>query len=222
VFIGHFAAGLAAKKAAPQGSLAAYFAAAQLPDLIWPVLVLAGVERVEIVPGVTAVSPLLFVSYPISHSLVMDLVWAALFAALMLWRTRAAGPAIVAAALVLSHWVLDVVSHTRDMPVLPSGGPRLGLGLWNSVPLTLAVELSLFAIGVWLYVLATQPRGRGGSAALAVLVGVLLAAYLGDALSDAPPPSVSAICAVGLVGGALLLLLATWCDRARTSKAPPR
>jgi hypothetical protein len=148
-------------------------------------------------------------------------VWAALFAALVLWRTRAEGAAVVAAALVVSHWVLDVVSHTRDMPVLPAGGPRLGLGLWNSVPLTLAVELSLFAIGAWLYARATRPRGGSGRAALAVLVGVLLLAYLGDALTDAPPPSVTAICAVGLAGGGLLLLLAAWCDRARASAPPP-
>jgi hypothetical protein len=221
MFIGHFAAGFAGKAAAPRGSLAAYFAAAQLPDLIWPVLVLAGVERVAIVPGLMAASPLLFESYPISHSLVMDLLWAAFFGALVLWRTRNGRAAATAAVLVVSHWVLDVASHGKDMPLLPVGGPRYGLGLWNSLPATLIVELAMFAAGTWLYVQATRPRGPSGRTALVVLVAVLLAAYLGNALSGAPPPSVSAIAAVGLAGGALLLLLAMWCDRERTERLPP-
>ena len=103
MFIGHFAVGFAAKKIAPRGSLPAYFAAAQLPDLLWPVLVTAGVERVTIAPGDTAFMPLRFDSYPISHSLALDLLWAVLFA-LGMWRaTRDRRAAGACAALVVSH-----------------------------------------------------------------------------------------------------------------------
>lgn len=214
MFIGHFAAGLAAKKAAPGGSLAAYCAAAQLPDLLWPLLLLAGVERVAIAPGDTAFTPLRFDSYPFSHSLALDLAWAAAFAAFVWWRARSRGPALMAGALVLSHWLLDFATHRPDMPLWP-GGPRLGLGLWNSVAGTLAVETLMFAIGLWLYTRATEARGRAGRISLAVLVAVLLLAYFSSAFGP-PPPSVTAIALAGTAGFAILLALATWVDRTRT------
>src|SRR3954462_9069437 len=111
MFIGHFAVAFAARRAEPSASLGTYFAAAQLSDLIWPVLVLAGVERVAINPGNTAFTPLRFESYPISHSLVTVLGWGVLFGAIHWWRRRRAAAAIWIAALVVSHWVLDFVSH---------------------------------------------------------------------------------------------------------------
>jgi hypothetical protein len=70
MFIGHFAIGFAAKRAAPVVSLGTLFLACQLADLVWPTLVLAGVERFEIRPGITVVTPFDFVHYPWSHSLV--------------------------------------------------------------------------------------------------------------------------------------------------------
>lgn len=215
MFIGHFAAGFAARRAAPGASLAVYFAAAQVPDLLWPALLLAGVERVTIVPGYTPVTPLRFDSYPVSHSLVMDAVWAVLFAAIVLWRARRRRAAVAAGLAVLSHWVLDVASHVPDMPVLPAGGPLLGLGLWRSRPATLLVEAALFAAAVWLYARATRPRSGAGRLALPVTVLVLLVSYAGAVLG-APPPSVEAIAVVGLAGGAVLLLLAHWVERSRS------
>ena len=98
MFIGHFAVAFAAKKAAPSGSLGGYFAAAQLPDLLWPLLVLLGIERVAIVPGDTAFTPLRFDSYPISHSLLLDAVWAAAFGALLM--------VLVAATPLIVLWFL--------------------------------------------------------------------------------------------------------------------
>jgi membrane-bound metal-dependent hydrolase YbcI (DUF457 family) len=215
MFIGHLAAGLAARRAAPEGSLAAYVAAAQVPDLLWPALLLAGAELVSIVPGHTAFSPLRFDSYPISHSLVMDVVWAALFGALMLWRTRARRAAMAAFLLVISHWALDVASHAPDVPLLPSGGPKLGLGLWNSVPASVAVEAALFAVAVWAYAAATRPRPGLARAALPVFVAVPLVSYAG-AVFGPSPPSVAAVAVTGLAGGALLLLLAHWVERSRS------
>src|SRR5918999_1339466 len=142
MFIGHFALGFAAKRAAPRTNLATLFAAAQLPDLVWPVLVAAGVERVEIAPGHTAFTPLDFVSYPYSHSLVFVALWALAVAVLYRLRMRSTRACVVLALLVLSHWLLDFVTHAPDLPLVP-GGPRYGLGLWNSVPLTIALEALL-------------------------------------------------------------------------------
>ncbi|HYM23654.1 MAG TPA: hypothetical protein VEU08_10605 [Vicinamibacterales bacterium] len=212
MFIGHFALGFAAKRAAPRMSLAVLFGAAQLADLLWPVLVFAGIEQVRIDPGNTAMTPLDFVSYPYSHSLATLAVWAILFAFVM---TREPSPATpwVLVALVVSHWLLDFVSHRPDMPIYPSG-PKVGLGLWRSVPATVVVELAMFGIGIWMYLRATRARDAIGRWATAALVILLLAAYAGN-IAGGPPPSVDAIVVVGVIGAAILLALSAWADRHR-------
>lgn len=212
MFIGHFALGFAAKRVAPRVNLGTLFAAAQLPDLIWPVLVGAGLEQVAIAPGNTAFTPLEFVSYPWSHSLVLVGAWGVGFAALHRLRTSNPSAAPLLVALAVSHWLLDFLSHRPDLPIVP-GGPRYGLGLWNSVPLTLALELLLFATGVFLYTQATRPRSRRGQWALVSLVGVMLLAYFGNVMSA--PPSTEAIWTGTLVGFLLLLAWGAWTDRQR-------
>src|SRR5687768_10578640 len=92
MFLGYFAAGMAAARAEPRLPLGTALLAAQIPDAIWPYLLLLGVEQVAIVPGDTVVTPLRFVSYPWSHSLVMVITWGLLAAALYRMR-RGAGPA---------------------------------------------------------------------------------------------------------------------------------
>ena len=111
MFIGHFAAAMAAKRVAPKVSLGWLFAACQLPDLIWPVLLLAGVERARIEPGNTAFTPLAFDHYPWSHSLLMVAVWGGALALLYDLRVRRRGKALVIATLVVSHWLLDWITH---------------------------------------------------------------------------------------------------------------
>src|SRR5215475_14568193 len=155
MFIGHFALGFAAKRAAPRLSLAALFAAAQLADVMWPVLVGLGIEQVRIDPGNTAFTPLEFVSYPYSHSLLFLCLWGVVFGLICagIVHDRRALP--IAAVLSISHWVLDWITHRPDMPLYP-GSIKLGLGLWNSVAATIAVEVPMFAVGVWMYVRATR------------------------------------------------------------------
>jgi len=166
MFVGHFGLAFGAKKAAPAVSLGALFAACQLADLLWPTLVLLGYERVDIQPGATRFTPLNFVSYPYSHSLLALCGWGVAFAAVYALVRRARVPAaITIALLVVSHWVLDVVTHRPDMPLTVSGADRLGFGLWNSIPATLVVEVSIFAIGLAAYVRTTVARDRIGSAA---------------------------------------------------------
>jgi FtsH-binding integral membrane protein len=216
VFLGHLAVGFAVKRLTPRVNLATLFAAAEFPDLLWPVLVAAGVERVEIAPGITAFTPLDFVSYPWSHSLVMVVVWALVFAVVHFLRSRNPTAGIVLAVLVVSHWVLDYVSHRPDMPIYP-GGPHYGLGLWNSVPATIAVEGILFIVGAWMYAQATRPRDGRGQFAFASLIGVLVLAYVGNILSA--PPSRDAIWSGALVGALLLLGWGAWADRNRVPVA---
>jgi hypothetical protein len=213
MFIGHFALGFAAKRAVPRVSLAMLFAAAQFADLLWPVLVLAGLEQVRIDPGNTAFTPLDFVSYPWSHSLVMLVVWGLLVGGI--YRGIAGGrrSAMVLAALVVSHWVLDWMTHRPDMPIYP-GGARFGLGLWNSVPATVIIETLLYAAGVFVYVRATRPRTNAGRWGFVSLTVVLFLVYLAN-IAGGAPPSVTAIGVAGLAGGPVFLLWAWWSDRGR-------
>jgi hypothetical protein len=217
MFIGHFAVGFAAKKAAPAVSLGSLFLACQLADLVWPTLVLAGVERFEIRPGITVVTPLDFVHYPWSHSLAALLVWGAALglAYRMLRRSTWAAP-VVLALVVLSHWILDVASHRPDMPVTLTGPQRLGLGLWNSLPATMIVELILFGAGVALYQRTTIPKDRSGTLAFAGLAAFLLIVYVAN-LFGPPPPSVAA---VAWSAQAIWLLVAWgyWIDRHRVPR----
>jgi hypothetical protein len=212
VFIGHFALGLAAKRAAPRLSLAVLFAAAQLADILWPIFLAIGLEHVRIDPGNTAITPLDFVSYPYSHSLALLIIWGVVFGWLVAVRLRP-GVFGVIVALVVSHWVLDYVTHRPDMPLYP-GGPKLGLGLWNSVPATVAVEVPLYLVGLWVYRSATRARDTIGRWAFALLAATLLIMYAGNLMSP-PPPSVTAIWSVSIVGGLLFLAWAWWADRHR-------
>jgi hypothetical protein len=216
MFLGHLAVGLAAKRAAPQVSLAAWFMAVQLVDLIWPLFLLLGLEHVRITPGITAFTPLDFYDYPLTHSLAAAAIWAALFAGLWLvkrqlprFRTpRAGAAAMLLAACVLSHWVLDVVSHRPDMPVLPNG-PYLGLGLWYSVPATLVVELTMFAAALALYVRGRYPGAKRVSFWL--LIALVVAAYFAAAFGP-PPPDVATLAWSALTMW-IIIPWARWADR---------
>lgn len=214
MFIGHFALGLGGKRAAPGVSLGTLFFAAQFLDLLWPVLVLVGIETVRIDPGNTPVTPLDFASYPYSHSLLAVLLWAGVIGALYYVVRRRKAAAVVVGLLVFSHWALDFATHRPDLPLSPGSPARVGLGLWYSLPATLAVEFALFAAGAVLYARTTKALdtiGRYGFAGLLIFLSVsYLAAVLGP-----PPPSIPAI---GWAGQSMWLLVAWgyWIDRHRT------
>jgi hypothetical protein len=214
MFIGHFGVGFAAKKAAPTASLGTLFIACQFADLLWPTLVLLGVERVEIDRGNTLMTPLAFLSYPYSHSLLALSGWGALFGLVYVAVRRARVSAgVTLAVVVVSHWVLDVIVHRPDVPLTVTGATRLGFGLWNSMPGTLAAELTVFGIGVIIYARTTVARDRIGSIALWSLVAFLLVVYFGNTFGP-PPPSVRAV-AWAAQSMWLLVAWAYWVDRHR-------
>jgi hypothetical protein len=218
MFIGHFGVALAAKRVSPSISLGTLFLAAQFADLLWPNLVLLGVERVDVAPGITAVTPLDFVSYPYSHSLLALALWGALFAGIHSAVQRRAGAASwVLAALVVSHWVLDAASHRPDMPLVIGGGPLVGLGLWNSVAATVLIETALFLAGLWLYVRSTRALDRTGVFALWGLVAFLLFISFANLLGP-PPPSAQAVAWVAQSIW-LLVIWGYWIDRHRAPRA---
>ena len=211
MFIGHFALGFAAKRLVPRASLAALFGAAQFADLLWPGLLALGLEQVRIDPGNTASTPLDFISYPYSHSLLMLMVWGVLFgwvSSRMIHDRRVFG---VMFALVVSHWVLDYVTHRPDMPLYP-GRPTFGLGLWNVPSVEKAIEIIMYVAGLWLYLRATRARDAIGRWGLLVLAAFLFVGFLS---SSAPPPSVMVLWMMALGLGGLTLVWAYWADAHR-------
>jgi len=213
MFVGHFGVALAAKRIAPRSSVATLIAASSFIDLVWPVLLLAGVERVQIDPAGGPFTKLHFESYPWSHSALLVAGWAVAFAVVYLARTGYRRGALVVGALVASHWVLDLVSHLPDLPLWP-GGPKEGLGLWRSTPATLIVELAIFAAGIVVYLRSTRATRRVGSWGFAGFVAMLLFFYVSSQVAPAPP-SVTAIGVAGLFGSAIILAWSAWVDRGR-------
>lgn len=218
MFIGHLGLGLAVKRANPRTSLGTLWMAALFLDLIWPLLLLAGVERVEIDPGNTAVTPLDFVSYPISHSLLAAAGWAFLFAGIYWLVTRYGVGTFWVWFLVLSHWLLDAISHRPDLPLYPGSSRLVGWGVWNSRLDTVMVEGAIFIAGVILYSRTVQPRDAIGRYAFRTLVIFLVLVYLGNLLGP-PPPNAQSVTYLGLSMW-LLVLWAYWVDRHQQAIIP--
>jgi hypothetical protein len=213
MFIGHFGAGFAGKKFGKSASLGTYFMAAQWTDLIWPILVLIGIEKVEIKPGISAVTPLDFSYYPFTHSLFGVLIWAILFGTTYYYIKKNFKTAIILGLLVLSHWFLDLLVHIPDLPIFPGAGIKVGLGLWNSFAATVIVEGLIFIGGLYLYLKSTKTKNKTGTFALWGLVIFLVAIYISN-LFGPPPQSAEAI---GIVGNAqwLIVLWGYWINKNR-------
>jgi hypothetical protein len=213
MFIGHFGVAFAAKRIAPRTSLGMLFLAAQFVDLLWPTLLLLGVERVAIAPGITVVTPLDFVHYPVSHSLLAVVGWAILVGGGFLALRGDKRAALVLALLVIGHWLLDALVHRPDLPLTPFGDTRVGLGLWNSLAATLFLEVSLLLFGAWIYARSTMARDAAGRWGLRALVVFLLLIQAANLFGE-PPPSATAIAWVGQAQW-LLVLWGFWLDRHR-------
>jgi hypothetical protein len=214
MFLGHFGVALAAKKAAPKTSLGTLVFAAQFADMLWPLLLLLGIEQVRIVPGLLPASPFDFTSYPISHSLVAQMGWAALLVIAYFILRRDGRSALLVGALVPTHWLLDFIAHRPDMQIYP-GGTKYGLGMWNSLPLTIFVEYALFAAGTAVYLGATRAKDRAGNLVLWSLLGLLAVLYPAS-LFGSPPPSVQVL-AWSAISIWLTVPWAAWADRHRQS-----
>jgi len=216
MFVGHTALALAAKRRAPEVSLGWLLGATILLDLVSPVLLALRFEKVEIGSTEPSFVRMTFLEYPWSHSLAVAVGYGAILFGLARWRRVPPGSALLLGALVVSHWVLDFISHVPDMPLWPGDSPKLGLGLWTSIPLTFAVEGTLFIAGIWLYVSATRAKDKIG---IFALWGFLLIQTVMWATSPwgAAPPSLTALGVMILVVELIFLAWVGWADRHRES-----
>jgi hypothetical protein len=219
VLVGHFGLGLAAKRLEPSLSLGTLIFAAMFADVLAFILVAAGIERFRILDNVQR-NRLFGENIVWSHSLLMDVLWGALLAsAYFLWRRHSRAAWILFAAVV-SHWVLDAISHRPDMRLGPGIPGAVGLGLWNSIPATLIVEGAVWLGAMILYVRATRATGRSGIYAFWIGVAVLTLAWLSN-ISASPSVQGNAIAAAlpSLVFFGLASGWAFWMNRARTIQA---
>ena len=213
MFIGHYALGLAAKRSAPRTSLGTLFVAPTLADLLWPVFLLLGWEHAHVVPGPNPFLTLWLDDYPISHSLFTLIVWGALFGYLYQRKSGDRRAALIVAALVVSHWVLDFITHRPDEPIYP-GGPELGLGLWNYVTATVVVETAMLLVGVIIYLRTTRGRDAIGRWGFWGLIVLLAGGYYASLLTPAPT-DMKALAIGGILFGWVYVVFAWWVDRHR-------
>lgn len=216
MFIGHFGVGFGLKRIAPRVSLGLLILATAWADILWTSFLLVGWEHARIKMGITRFTPLELYDYPCSHSLLFMALWGtALALVYRAYRSDWAGTLAIWFG-VISHWLLDWLTHRADMPVYPNG-PKHGLGLWNSVPGTLVVELALFFGGVALYAWSTRARDRIGRFAFGAYVIVLFFLYVADRFSG-PPPSINEVAVSGLICALLFILWPWWFDRHRVPR----
>ena len=214
MFLGHFGVGFGAKSIAPRMSLGILLLASLFIDLLWSLLLLLGYEHGEVSPGDTKLTPISFTDYPISHSLLVVLLWACLFVGITYLIRRCSMEAWVCGVIILSHWFLDLLVHRADLQLLPWLTLRVGFGLWNSLPATLLIELPVFIIGIGLYCYNTKASDRVGVFGFWAVIALLLVIYLGN-LFGPPPPNIRAVAWVGQTQW-LLVIWGFWIEKHRT------
>lgn len=208
MFIGHFAAGFASKKISNSLSLAVMIIAVQFLDIIWPVFVLLGLETVAIEDGITKLVPLDFTFYPYSHSLLMATVWGLMFGLIYFAITKNRQNSLILGALVLSHWVLDLLVHRPDLPLSPFSDYKVGLGLWNYPFAEIIIEVSLFCAGIYFYYTAKRPKKK---IAFWSLVGVLIIMQGLNFFGPLPPDATSVAIGANFIW--LFVIWAWWIER---------
>lgn len=189
------------------------FLAVQWLDLLWPILVLMGVEKVAIEPGNTVLTPLNFISYPWSHSMLMAIGWGVLFAIIYYARTKNRNASLLLLFLVFSHWILDWITHRPDLQLTPFSEMRVGLGLWNHKWMEMIIESGMFVIAIFLYINMTKAKNKTGIWALWSLVLLLLIIFYMSVFGP-PPEKVNQIAWAGLAQW-LFVAWGYWIDNNR-------
>lgn len=142
---GHLAIAFAAKHTAPKSSLWLLLAATEILDLLAFAFMAIGIEHVAPEP-----------SFAWSHGLFMSVVWSVVTGAVAFLLSKNHRTGTIVGLLVFSHWVLDFISHYRDLPLFFDGSPLVGLGLESSILVGIIIEFSMLAGGVTLYMLTRK------------------------------------------------------------------
>jgi hypothetical protein len=215
MFIGHYGPSFAIKAWKKTIPLWILFLAVQLVDIFWSIFVLLGIEKVRIVPGITATNPFDLYYMPYTHSLLGAAVWSVIAALAYRLFARLDGwlAAAIVGAAVFSHWILDLIVHRPDLP-LYDDSYKVGLGLWNYPALAFALEIALLFGGIFLYLRATTPKDTIGRYGMVVfgLVTVAVQAYV---FFGPPPVSDKAAAATALVLYFVFAAIVYWLEQKR-------
>jgi hypothetical protein len=219
MFVGHLGVALVARRIEPKISLGTWMLAALLADLILFPLLIAGIEGFVRQPG-GGLNRMVGQPIVYSHSLLMDGIWAAFFAVAYYSRRRYPRGAWLLFAAVLSHWLLDFVSHRPDMPLVPGVHQTFGLGLWNSIPATLVVEGGFWLLAILAYVRATRPAKPAGDFVFWMGAALATLAWYGNITAGMDPNPVRAGIG-GLIFFPLMVAWAYWVNRLRPVPSVP-
>jgi membrane-bound metal-dependent hydrolase YbcI (DUF457 family) len=219
MLVGHIAVGLAAKRIEPKISLGTLVLAPMFVDLLWCVFMLAGIEHVEFKPAMGAGNYFAASNIAFSHSLLMNAIWASLFAAAYFLNRRYPRGAVVLFAAVMTHWLLDWISHRPDMSLWPGAHRYFGLGLWTSIPATILIEGGFWLFAVIVYARGTHPKTRTGIYVYWIVVVVLTLAWYNN-IAGPPPPNPKTAPLASLIFFTLIVAWAYWINRLRTPVPP--
>lgn len=219
MFVGHYAASLALKRFEKRVSLGVLFLAVQFVDIVFFPLALLGIERLNVVENFTQSTHFELVYMPYTHSLVAFLIWSGLAYALFRWViVKSHSVAVVVALAVMSHWLLDVIVHTPDMPLWSDASLKLGFGLWNNAIATYVLEAALLLAGLWLYIRSTTAVTKTGKYGMGIFVVLLLLINIANIFGPLGSDSQLALAVSALTAYFLFAAVAFWLDKKRTSK----
>jgi membrane-bound metal-dependent hydrolase YbcI (DUF457 family) len=218
MLVGHLAVGFAAKRVEPKISLGTLVLAAMFADFLWCIFMILGIEHVRFKIGKGAANYLEASKIAVSHSLLMDSIWAALFAAAYWLRRHYVRGACVVFVAVLSHWLLDFVSHRPDMPLAPGLARYYGLGLWTSIPATIVVEGGFWLLAILVYAHAAHPKTRAGVYAFWSAIALLTLAWYNN-IAGPPPPNPHTAPIASLFFFSLVVAWAYWMNQLRPLRA---
>ena len=221
MLLGHFAAAFVANRAEPKLSLGTLTLASMLSDFLLYIFTISGVEHIQFKPGRGAADYIAAFDAGVSHSLLAGAIWAALFAAAYFWRRRYSRGACVLFLVVMSHWLLDLISHRPDLPLAPGMDGHVGLGLWSSIPATVIVEGGFWLLAIVLYLRATRPKNRlGGVYVFWAGIGLLTLAWYNN-VAGPPPPDARTAAISGFAFFSLTVAWAYWINRLRPAQPDP-
>ncbi len=215
MFVGHYGPSFAASALKKTIPLWVLFIAVQWVDVLWSIFVLLGIEKVRIVPGITATNPLDLYYMPYTHSLVAATLWsvAAVITYNMLFGRDGWSAAAIVGLAVFSHWLLDLLVHRPDLP-LYDNTMKVGLGLWNFPSVAFGLEIVFLFFGLYLYLRATKPVNSGGRYAM-IIFAVVMLPIQAFVFFGPPPSSDKAAAITALVSYAVFAAVACKLEKKR-------
>jgi hypothetical protein len=213
MFIGHFAPAMIAARHKDAPSLPVLFIGAQLVDWAFFGLLLTGIEKMRVTPGISVMNPMDLYHMPYTHSLLGSALFATLFGGLVFLVSKNRMAGIISGLVVLSHWFLDLLVHVPDLTLIGSP-PKLGLGLWNHPAIEMPLELALTFGSLWLYLKAVKPR----TLPLAVLGGVMLLFQAVNWFGPVEPEVTTGTSLLAFIAFGLITLAAWWVYRSEGRK----